>query len=276
MTNNTLYVLGAEDPEMVAIESRLRGAGLPVVYARKGGKRVIPGTAYKADAVSASLDGLTSDDTVVLVECDLPGCFSGDPSPWIVSIDHHRPGDIGYGRPPEEYAQASSLGQLLCLLGREPTPEERLVMAADHCLAAAYQGRCPGVNPQALMKFRAEGRAAFQKRPVEEVVADVVRATEALKNADNYFVGKEETELLSIFHSCKDMRGAHVPELPEAASRLGIGYIAQTSDRDGRVKEVLGGLIAPEAIRMWMAARKAEGREVYGDPERGYAGAYLS
>src|SRR5690606_25622302 len=55
------------------------------------------------------------------------GCGDMHPFPRVVVIDHHRPGDPGYGRPPEEFLAASSIGQViteLARLGRLP-PEPR-------------------------------------------------------------------------------------------------------------------------------------------------------
>src|SRR5690606_33702597 len=160
-------------------------------------------------------------------------------------IDHHRPGDPGYGRPPSEFLEASSIGQVIAELARlgrlpleqivggrlawsrgpslngpgmygppagvmrrddvqigacqsgwhvlEPDPagvravaipdDLVLAAAADHCLGAAYAGQCPGVDPDELMRWRAESRAKFQGRPVDEVLADVERAREALSRA---------------------------------------------------------------------------------------------
>lgn len=43
------------------------------------------------------------------------------------AIDHHRTGDPGYGRPPEEFLSASSIGQVIAELarfGRLPEPAE--------------------------------------------------------------------------------------------------------------------------------------------------------
>lgn len=136
-----LYVLGAPDPEMAAIERRLIEAGHRVVYATASNARVHPGNAYAADPVTAP-----KDTVLVLVECGWPD----QPSDSVI-IDHHKPGHPGYGRPPEEYMSASSLGQVLSHIGREPGMMDRYVAAADHCLSAAYRGRCPGVDPDALM-----------------------------------------------------------------------------------------------------------------------------
>lgn len=130
-----LFVLGAADPEMAAIEKILCDVGETVAYATVSGKRCHPGNAYKADGViMPSGSGARLADEVVLVECDFPVlppfltpcascgdipdptfvglgiCDHGTPggmggcgdhhrwsSPVIVRIDHHRPGDTGTG-----------------------------------------------------------------------------------------------------------------------------------------------------------------------------------
>src|SRR5690606_2402004 len=101
--------------------------------------------------------------------------------------------------------------------------------AADHCLAAAYRGECPGVGPDALMRWRVKTRSAFQGRPAEELLADVEEAQDLLDDAPN--------ECLAHGVYVADMRGyGHVPELPEAAMLEGVAYIAIVTDRDGRRK----------------------------------------
>src|SRR5690606_18284778 len=162
-------------------------------------------------------------------------------------IDHHRPGDPGYGKPPIKFFSASSIGQVIAELARngivpkswrrmsagyaapltpqyteDGTPvdyvgvpwvrpaagggyawdividartfarapqEIAYAAAADHCLAAAYRGECPGVDPDALMIWRIETRAAFQRRPAEDVLADVRRARVALREAPRIDLG---------------------------------------------------------------------------------------
>ncbi len=95
-----------------------------------------------------------------------------------------------------------------------------LIAAADHCLAAAYRGECPGVDPDALMRWRAESRAAFQRRPVEAVLADIAAATERLRAAR----GSD---------GIADLGNSTVPEAPEAACRAGIPFLAVVTERDG-------------------------------------------
>lgn len=238
-----IWILGpSSDPEMEAIEGLLREAGERIIYARAD-------SAYRVAALS---EPIPAGATVYRVECDGPAI----PADAIV-IDHHRPGDPGYGRPPEEFLPASSIGQVIAelwgpsgyrydrhepgdwveLVGNasyeddyaldqtfsmglvaagkyEPLPldssdveaversardgfalipgygwaiktftaacedgsgswryriipaEYVLCAAADHCLAAAYRGKCPGVDPDALMRWRAASRAPFRRRAI--------------------------------------------------------------------------------------------------------------
>ena len=304
-----------------------------------------------------------------------------------ITIDHHRPGDPGYGRPPVEFLSASSIGQVidaLAWLGQLPAwpeaawprrlygqprvglhaiqwsagstpryvacvagsatrevyvgqrlsdderstrdvyarvpavsricaiPEEYLLAAAaDHCLAAAYRGECPGIDPDALMRWRVETRAAHQGRSPEEILADVERAREALRSAPVVVLSHRHIERTTqhCFDgiSCavdmdglgicgcacdgctgqaelvvrwervaRDMRGRHVPELPEASAREGICFVADgLPGRDGRVKIVCQSG-TPEQIRAFMTVwAPALGLvDIYGDPARGFAGGY--
>jgi len=74
-----------------------------------------------------------------------------------------------------------------------------------------------------------------------------------------------------------DLRGPVIPELPEAAARLGVAVLAgPLRDPDGRQKIVLQGA-SPGLIRAWLAGEFfAEARDRYGDPERGFCGGYLA
>lgn len=404
MTTNRIWVLGASDPEMEMIERLLRGCGEHVEYAtvwRDGARRrVTPAEAYAPDVeIGAGLRGLRA--TAYMVEC-APAVLVGssvDGINWsggVVKIDHHRPGDPGYGRPPEDFMAASSIGQVIAELaktgalrraipkeheiahwmvsyrdlpvaeynemlrtqwfwsrqdmpGPEPYPSDGtiargvswiydgyavavhrndfyferrvaliprpiiLAAAADHCLGAAYRGECPGVDPDELMRWRVESRAAFQRRPVEEVLADVEEAIEEIRCAptlrdvrtiehrrvveaweydrvcngqrpdpDTWY--RRRAEALDAVYvppreleDVLDLRGYEVPELPEAAAREGVAYLATVAERDGRTKVVLGGHTTPEVVRafmdQWAPAHGLSG--VYGDPARGFAGAYM-
>ena len=382
-----IWILGASDPEMEAIESLLRECGEHVAYAVDArGERVRGGEAYRAHVALSEVPS-----AIYLVEChvDVDAAIDDiggtDRVIDVRRIDHHRPGDPGYGRPPQEFMAASSIGQVIAELAimrtwREETPEGKvyfpweipiklagwrtlpggshhdhdstwgideigeytedaygesgeafvkemveeggyyhvpsigwvfvasrgghelggsvdaivipdrfvLAAAADHCLAAAYRGECPGVDPDALMRWRVETRAAFQGRSVEELLADVERAREALRAAPlvelsepracEYHGATHEPGCGACAHAVvHDLRGRDVPELPEAAAREGVAYLATVADRDGRRKVVLGGHTTPETVRAFMAEwAPAQGVvDIYGDPARGFAGGYL-
>src|SRR5690606_27287468 len=206
-------------------------------------------------------------------------------------------------------------GSLIGMPYAERVPHEIvLAAAADHCLAAAYRGECPGVDPDELMRWRVETRAAHQGRSVDVLLADVERARVALREAPRIDLGAGpvcdmreaytvQTVLAVPFaegatvdsagvgdstfvvfgpraEGAWDEGGHHtfvergVAELPEAAVREGLAYLATVADRDGRQKIVLGGHTTPETVeafmRVWAPAQGLV--DIYGDPARGFAG----
>lgn len=322
-----LFILGASDPEMAAIERLVRSSGARIAHATQGPARVHPGNAYRADGAAAAWPGTDMGDLgafarVVLVECDVPGLFPSD-DPRVVRVDHHRPGDPGYGRGPEEFLSASSLGQVLSLLSRglalpeiatrgggmadaeaprgtivfwgDPTgwvihsepgyydclahrvaEDIVLAAAADHCLEAAYRGRCPGVDPDRLMRWRIESRAAHQGRPVADVMADIGRAMDALRSAPRVTLRIPAEDYTDSFEGAEvaDLRGAgFVPELPEAACMLGIPFLSVGADRDGRTKVILQAA-PPGTVDAFLAGAVSGLVDYYGDRARGFAGGY--
>lgn len=267
MHRNRVWILGASDPEMELIERLLRKCGEKIIYATdENGRRVHQGNAYRCP-VPAVPDGAT----VYAVEC-----IDVLPEGWV-RIDHHRPGDPGYGCPPSIFFSASSIGQVIAeldllgvasILPAADIIEAIFAAAADHCLAAAYRGECPGVDPDALMHWRVETRAAFQERPSSEILADIQRACVVLREAPTIDIGG---------CAVRDLRDRVVPELPEAAVREKVAYLSLVTDRDGRTKVVLGGHTTPTTVRAflddWAPAHGLV--DTYGDPARGFAGGYL-
>lgn len=247
MNTNTLntitrvWILGAPDPEMEMIEDLLRNHGEEIIYALDDrGERVHPGNAY-----SCPVPEVPEGSTVYAVEC-----LDVIPSGWV-RIDHHRPGDHGYGRPAEDFMAASSVGQVISVLRNhgpaffeagewitcdggdhrdvggfllgmpyaDTIPKEVvLAAAADHCLALAYVGDCPGVDPDDLMRWRAETRARHQGRSVEEVLEDIELAREALGKAPKLaLMGRIDGDWdESTFHIRRALPGRKIklPELP--------------------------------------------------------------
>lgn len=247
------FVLGARDPEMLEIMRVLESQGHPFALATIRGVPVRASEAYAATGVQGLIP---KDHQIVFVECEVMGLL-----PWEV-CDHHNEGDPGYGLPPERYLEGSSLGQVLKLLDLEPTTEQRIIAAADHCLRHAYDGQCPGVDPAELAAWRERSRAEARGITVEEMRSRIEVATQALREAPRISIAGEEVAWFP---------GAMPEEIPEASARLGIPFCYVR--REGpRVK---CGIMSAAAhvIRAWL--RECELIDVYGDPARGFAGGYL-
>jgi len=352
--STTYWVLGADDPEMMRIAALLSESdGNVVCEGHSNGKRVLPSSAYAVDSVKfnnryvgMSLTGVAPDSRVIFVECAPTSEFRATFAELPVEyVDHHRPGDPGYGRPPAEFMQASSIGQVLTRM-REPdeaarmtvtlqyvawrwyrcgaswraqeiSPDIVLTAAADHCLGDAYRTKCPGVSYLGLRQFRVAQRAEFRRCSVGEVNADIDRAINALENAPfvefgsgvavrdmrkarhhTTYLNHPFTEGATVDSSgegdaewidfvggragCVDGCGhTHtvsdiIPELPEAACIAGKAFLTEVSDRDGRKKVVIQAA-STEQVTAFFAWASAQGlTSPYGDPARGFAGAYLS
>jgi len=350
---DVIAILGAADPEMERIEAMLTRVGVRCGYALDArGSRVRGADAYSAVGVDGTRRVGAHGEVVYLIECavssesmlclDLDGCE-------VVTIDHHRPGDPGYGQPPEEFLPASSLGQVLAELARlgrlPPEWPQRddwsgyclgaisgppwavctrsgekgrvvrwtvsdsvgldeqstlaeiprdlvLAAAADHCLPHAYAGWCPGVDPDELMRWRVQTRAAFQGRPVEAVLADIEVSRRLLRQANLGRWGGSKGVLCADLRPGKGVVCAHhfkcdgrtpqcwadTPELPEAAAREGIPFLGVPRPATGatRQKVVLMGDHRGEAVRAFLGGwAAADGLvDLYGDPARGFAGGY--
>jgi hypothetical protein len=258
------FVLGAQDPEMREIERVVADAGHDFVHAAQGRRRCTPRTAYAADSVVRIGPDLVPRPRIlapkapaVYVECDLPGRAP------LVRVDHHHPGDPGYGMPPERYLDGSSLGQVLRLLEREPTPTQRLLAASDHCLTAAYQGRCPGVDPHDLLFLRASWQAKVSGRSLTDVIEGITSAARHVRRHHDSETGE------AVFLDPTELP----PDLPEGAALAGLPVRYRMLLPEGVLKEMLKGG-TPTAIEAFMAGHERAGRTAYGNPHRGYAGAY--
>lgn len=215
---SVIWTLGALDAEMTAIESLLCEAHQRVYHATRDGRRVTQGSVGD-DLVEAGGSLYRPDlrpEDVVAIEVAGPW---GQPA-----IDHHEACErASWG--PERFLQASSLGQVIERLARleaipahwtrryaggeqmEPlgyAPDwgwyvttggdegalipEALVFtaAADHCLAAAAAGMCPGVDAtafRAAMIGQQLVRGADAALTTEQRVAMVEQAIATLRAA---------------------------------------------------------------------------------------------
>jgi hypothetical protein len=259
-----IFVLGAQDPEMREIEKTLAAAGLARLYAARRGQRCSAQTAYDADGVvRVGPDGvpraalLPPKAPAVFVECTVD-----DRSPRL-RVDHHHPGDPGYEMPAERYLEGSSLGQVLTLLEREPTETQRLLAAGDHCLTAAYQGGCPGVDPGELLFLRAAWQAKMSGRTLTDVVDGILDAARRVRRHHD-----------SEFGESRFFDPTQIPrDLAEGAAYAGMPVRYRALLPDGALKEMIKGA-APAHIERFITEHAEAGRATYGNPYRGYAGAY--
>lgn len=258
------FILGAQDPEMREIERMLRRGSRHFLHAACLGQRCLARTAYDADGVvRVSRAGqlmpavLLPAAPAVFVECTVAG---HEP---VMRVDHHHPGDPGYEKAPEAYLEGSSLGQVLRLLEMEPNEAQRLLAAADHCLTAAYQGACPGVDPNELLFQRAAWQAKVGGRTLGDVIDGIFFAAKQVRQHFDSELGE------ALF-----LDPTEVPlDLAEGAAYAGKPVRYRQLLPSGEIKEMLKGADLPHIMR-FMDAHRAAGRHVYGNPHRGYAGAY--
>ena len=248
------FVLGARDPEMMEIVRVLESQNIGYTFATLGGKPVSSSEAYKATGVQGQIP---RDHWIVYVECEVMGLLADD------VCDHHNPGDPGFGMPPERFLEGSSLGQVLKLLGIEPSEEQKIIAAADHCLRHAYNGDCPGIDPEKLAEWRERSRASLRGITVLEIQARIEKAKEVLRTARRIRVAGEE---VAFFPANEIMP----EEVPEASARLGIPFCyVRNEGQRGKAGIMSGG---PRLISTWM--KECGLSDVYGDPARGFAGGY--
>ncbi len=247
------FVLGAPDHEMQEIARVCESKGFAYGHALINGRIVHSHQAYAATSVQGLVP---SGSTVVFVECVVLGL-----RPDVI-IDHHHPGDPGYGKPPQDYLQGSSLGQFLALIGDTPSPEQLVIAAADHCLAAAYAGRCPGVEPETLRQWREKTRSAARRLPQDELQRQVLSAIEVLKAAPVIELAGHPVAWVE----------EPPAEVSEASARIGIAYAYIQHEDDGRIKAGIRSA-PPPVVSEWMD--RCGLRSLYGDPQRGFAGGYF-
>ena len=270
-----LVVFGGADFEEAAARLVSISVGMNVATATTAdGKKCHAGNAYMATGFvldSGSLEGITE---VVIFECT--PVVAGE-LPIVLKADHHNPGDTGFGLGPDKFFEASSLGQLMNFLGVEPTADQLMIAASDHCPADAYAGRCPGINPFIFGQFRTQQKLSFyagDPRNAYKATAELLAAV--IETAKTKLLEAPEVD------GVRDLRTAgYVDELPEAALSLGLAYMSQIPDTDrdrqptGNTKILLGGHTTPEAVTNFMEWGNSLPNKVgpaYGNPIRGFAG----
>lgn len=306
-----LWVLGAADREMAAIETLLKGAQQEIVYAYDtNGIRVTNFNAYKAE-----LPGVLKRDpetSVITVECNWSHKYRSVKLRRLFAISDRMYGHwidvISTATLAKEFMAISSLGKVIrYLVERDLGPlwpqhaqtirKERhtkgdiyyhldwgwvvqtqtnetfmeipkelvLVAAGDMCLNLAYRGQACGVDAWELRRFRTKQRAAY-KFIHEEVLDQLLNST--------INILRERTH--GGIADLTDLPEGTLPEAAEAASWLGITVICRmTYNRNGQERLVMFGYGPPKRFIEWMGQQKELGHRVYGDPDKGYVGAYL-
>ncbi len=177
--------------------------------------------------------------------------YSDENASWLCAVDVH------------EYEEG---GEAFFVQTYRTVPYEYVLAAAsDHCPTQAYKGICAGVEPNEVMRFRAENKAKFLGITAKQYIYRVERAMHYIKRAPT-------------MNGIADLRRfgpKDLQEVPEASLRLGIPIMNTFMEKDGRQKfNCLGG--DKEQIA-WFKEYLRQNRytDIYGDEERGYAGGYI-
>jgi hypothetical protein len=182
-----IVVFGGNDHEEAEARNVAQKAGIPTATATIDGIPVHNGNAHLANGFKMDQETSETPTSVIIFECSEKA--AGD---LLVTLraDHHNPGDTGFGMIPEFFWKGSSLGQLGNHLGVEPTQNQLMIAAGDHCPAAAYQGLCPGIDPAEFAQFRLQQKVELpfyqkdeNKNTVEKLTALMETAREHLQNA---------------------------------------------------------------------------------------------
>lgn len=271
MEQSYFFLLGADDPEMQRIiEILMPDRRHEFALARtENGMRVHPGNAYQARREYSPYS-----HQLVVIEC----AFEDMPKDTIV-IDHHRPGDPGFDKGPERYWEASSIGQLYQLLELgEPTQEDRVLAAMDHCAVAGWLGKCPGARPQKILARKIASIVARTGVKEDEVHATITRLSVQLRTSDTIQIDAQtvidfRAEFLGIGYSLLYLCAQVALLLSGQAALLRGKEKADESDRI-----TLSGHASEQTLLAFMQTwAPANGIQyVYGVPSRGYAGGYVS
>ena len=255
----TTFVIGGHDSEMVQIESILIDNGYTIVRAEKDGKRVRRHEAYDADYPKPRYDQ-------VWIECSHHDYSKKEmKSLGIEILDHHHPGDSGYGKSPLEYFEASSIGQLHKLLDLTPSKRSKLTAAADHCLRQAYDNQCPGITREELRAFRLE---YYNDPRAEDTLSKIRDHVESCPNID--INGR----------SVKNISGLPADYrrwLSEVSAFWGIKMFQQSKNAYGHKIYLLH--LSSADIQHFMDDQCHDFgvvTKIYGDPKRQFAGCFYS
>lgn len=278
MDRRPLFFLGANDSEMDEIGVLLREVGaLPdEVFYPTGTSKDAPRLAYggwslDVSEVTKQRRVWGGDCPVVLIECRPSNLAEVEAVTEVIRIDHHFPGDAGFGKRPALAVEASSLGQLAAHLETYLDPKQKIIAALDHCAAAACQGKCPIPAEEA--------QEVYLSRLTPEIRALVPEAIDALKAAPLAGALRDLTGNPDLHP--KGRLGAALVAAALVSGEAYIGWGTQgDSLRDGVPHRHIGvggfgegTVLGAIAIEGALSGFGAVG--IYGDPVRGMGGGYV-
>lgn len=267
-----VFVLGAPDMEMSAIEDMLLKYKVPYLYAFYKGQRVNASTAYISNYIGAPNGGPNdyhhargTKTVYVFVEC----AFVVKGKKWLGHrIDHHQDGDFGYAMGPDKYWEGSSIGQAVdflikrCGIDVEVTPKMRYIAASDHCPNAAYRGECAGICKEMLKLMRLEEHSKYNNVGVFDSAIALNNSAKALRRCPVKMVGETPVHVTDVkFAMARDAAMYHgiVVEGVEINNNKEIHYLM--------------GSTTPQIVTQWLKEMRAMPNydSSYGSPARGYA-----
>lgn len=277
-----IAILGADDPEMRAIEQLLVIVGIDYRYATSKGERCQPHNAYFADRSdhAAGLIKLT-------FECE--ELAINDRFNDTILFDHHRPMDKGYQTPGELGIRGSSIGQFISwansveLITDEQYADNldsvRLVGSLDHCLPAAVNGECLGVNPNTARLMHMHNLSQSYGVGMHELATDIDNATLGI-----FVNGHHNIGVYPVFDLSDDPISADADEpypyeysvARTAAIFAGLPVILGYEVPGVGTKIMLTGNPSPNLVSFFIDSYAPEKglSQTFGVPNRRYAGAF--
>ena len=279
---NYYFVLGAKDPEMDRIEELLIQHGCSYGYMfvdnpndMNAYRRVHAGNAYVGEHTYEHSKSVEADTTpiYVFIEC---GFETGYTKPFE-RIDHHRPGDPGYDMGPDEFWEASSVGQLYKFLSLENPPEEDLLLAAmDHCLNAAMQGKCPDIDVDKLLEKKIADIGVAKEIPLA-IVDGIIRHWKMVL-PQLPVMNMNGTDVYMVPHTGYGYSPQYLCVQVVAVVQQ-VPILIELQNNPGEdMRYHLCGDVSPELVTYFLDEYVSDYglTKPYGVPDRGYAGGHMS
>ena len=154
------------------------------------------------------------------------------------------------------------------LIDVPPTEDIRYTAAADHCLAAAYAGLCPNIDPERMRLWRGRSRAQFKKMALAQFEKSLQETINQLRDRPTITIGG---------FKFIDAMDSEYRELVDASAIIGLGAMFSYFDRRKNRFKVAAINGAPAAMAAWIEWSKQQPyfEDQWGDPQRGFAGAYV-